>query len=154
MKTLITSALVCIVMAFSASANAQSFSFTASSEGDTQLGGIGPGGALYSGRHWGGSYTATFDGEEPQKGTYECVSTTQPPGLFMAHTACTMVQGDGSFTSSWGCNALGDEPTELLCVAGVYGRTGRFEGMVGGATSHNRGDETSGVGQFFKPGNQ
>lgn len=144
--------LVVIAAMGSATASAQSFSFEATRGDRMSLGGIGPNGTLYTGAHWDGTYKATFEGEKSQKGTFDCAATAQPPGLFAMHIACTMTQSDGSFTSSWGCNPLSAAQSEMVCVAGLYGRSGRFEGLSGGATSHQRDDISSGVGQFFKPG--
>lgn len=133
-------------------ANAQNFSFDAKRNEITPLGGIGPEGALYTGASYSGTYTAKFDGEKPTKGTYKCVVTSQPPGLFQSHTACTMKQSDGSFTSAWGCNALNAEGTEMTCVGGLFGRSGRFEGLRGGAANHVKGADSEGVGHFYAIG--
>lgn len=133
-------------------ASAENFTFEAKRSEITQLGGIGPEGRLYAGSHMSGTYTATFDGEKAKEGTYECAVTAQPPGLFFMHMACTMTQSDGSFTSSWGCNPYNKDGSELVCVAGLHGRTGRFEGLRGGATNHVKGAASDGVGQFYKIG--
>ena len=140
---MLKSVWVSIVMAvaFSATAaSAENFSFKAKRLEVTPLGGIGPEGSLYTGAHMEGTYTSTFDGEDAKEGTYECAVTSQPPGLFASHMACTMIQSDGSFTSSWGCNPLNKDGSEMTCVAGLHGRTGRFEGMRGGATNHVKGE--------------
>ena len=144
--------LLAIGVMGSATASAQSFSFEATRGEVTSLGGIGPQGSLYSGAHWNGTYTATFEGEKSKNGAFDCAATAQPPGLFAMHIACTMTQDDGSFTSSWGCNPLSSAQSEMICVAGLYGRSGRFEGLSGGATSHQKDNISSGVGQFVKPG--
>ena len=150
-KTITLSALAISLLA-GATASAQSFSFKADRDDITTLGGIGPGGSQYVGAHYKGTYTSTFEGEATKNGTFECTMTSQPPGLFDTHAACTMVQDDGSFTSAWGCNALNAENTDMSCVAGLYGRSGRFENMVGSAAGRTTGDKSHGVGLWYKPG--
>ena len=144
--------IVAVGLMSAATASAQNFSFEAKRTDITRLGGVGPQGDLYTGAHWSGTYTATFDGEKPQKGTFECAATAQPPSLFRLHTACTMTQEDGSFTSAWGCNPLNKDGSEMSCVGSLHGRSGRFENLRGGASNHVKGAVSDGVGQFFEIG--
>ena len=146
------SVLAISLMGFSTNALAQDFSFEAERKEIKSLGGIGATGTLYRGASWNGTYVAAFKGEEPTKGTYECVSTSQPPGIFRIHSACTMTQAEGSFTSSWGCNPYNKDGSEMGCVAGLRGTSGRFENLVGLANSHIKGNTSNGTGQFFKVG--
>ena len=152
LKTTAGLTMAIALAAMTTAASAQSFTFKAKRGDITQLGGIGTNGSLYTGGHWKGTYAATFDGEDVVTGTYECAATNQPPGIFHMHAACTMTQPDGTFTSAWGCNPYDQKGMEMGCVAGLHGRSGRFEGLVGVASSHLKGADSDGSGQFYKVG--
>lgn len=153
-KTVLRAAAFCaIAFAFTA-ANAQMFTFTTKdNDGRKELGTTSPEGAPIMGAYWTGVGNTTWADGKKMKDSYSCVSTTQPPrdAVFAVHLICDSASTDGTFSSTWGCNPLNAEGTEVGCVGGFIGKTGAYAGKRGSASFHGKADGTGkGAGQWYE----
>ncbi len=101
----------------------------------------------------GTSVTMNSDGGKLSE-SYSCIGTTQPPhdSIFNSHIMCAVNGSSGSYTIIFGCNFLNQERTSQACVGGLYGKTGKYEGMGGTATWSGTDEGGMGTGQWQKMG--
>ena len=83
------------------------------------------------------------------KGKWECVSMSQPPGIFTVHVICENTSSDGNFTTVMGCNSLGEDKG-MSCNGGMRGKSGDFVGKTGSVSFQLDGDSATGTGQWHK----
>lgn len=146
-------AFIAAALAASA-ANAQTVTFTTKdNEGRKEVGTVSPEGVPVMGAYWTGTANTVWAGGKKTKDAYTCVSTTQPPrdAIFAMHLVCDSTGSDGTFTSTWGCNPLNAEATEVGCVGGFMGKTGAYAGKRGSGSFHGKADGSGkGAGQWYE----
>jgi hypothetical protein len=132
-------------------ASAQTFTYQSQGDPPTTVGTTAPNGTPITGSYLtGNGATAWADGKK-SKYSYKCVSTTQPPNntIFMAHMICDVAAVDGNFTATFGCNPMDTAGTEVSCIGGLYGKTGRYSGHRGTLTNHRKGETSGGTGEWY-----
>lgn len=154
LKTLLNAAAFCAAAFAVSAANAQMITFTTKDDaGRKEVGTTSPEGVPVMGAYWTGGADTVWAGGKKSKEKYACVSTTQPPrdAIFAAHLICDSTGPDGTFSSTWGCNPLNKEGTEVGCVGGLLGKTGKYQGKRGSASFQGKADGTGkGAGQWYE----
>ena len=148
-RTLVSLASVLAATTVTA-ASAQTFTFQ--SQGDPPTTAIvtkGPDGRTYSAMAFGGKGDTTWADGKKSAYTYKCVGMSQPTNdaIFMMHVTCEARAADGVYVVNFGCNNLAAD--ELSCVGGLYGTGGAYVGRRGTITSHGKGQNTMGTGQWY-----
>ncbi len=152
-KTLVlTSAATLFAVSLSASALAEAFTFSSTSEpGDgvvLQL----PDGVVTAGSLSGTSNVTWASGTESTN-AFKCHSMTQPPsGTFDLTGLCAVTDGDigtgDTYTILFGCNFLNDEGTASNCWGGLFGQTGSLTGKTGTMSWNSQDGASTGTGQW------
>ena len=139
-----------MLMGFS-TAQAETFTYMSKTDNTTIVGGVGPDGGDYVGTYSTGSGTSTSSDGKVAKSTSTCVSMKQPANsnIFASHVACDVTSADFTFSVVYGCNPLNKEATEMSCVGGLTGKSGKYEGKYGSITFHGKGGVGSGTGQWY-----
>jgi hypothetical protein len=139
------------LLATTAVASAEAFTFTGKGTLTSQVGAPGPGGrpigtsmaAVENETTWASGKKTT------NKGT--CGTWSAPPGSGMTNTgACTLSGPDGIFSVAYGCASLNDKNTVANCWGSLTGTSGSLQGKTGTAswrvTQSADGKSTTSVG--------
>jgi hypothetical protein len=120
------------LLATTAVASAEAFTFTSKGTMTNQVGAPGPGG-----RPVGASF-ATVESETTwasgKKSTSKgnCASWSAPPGGGITNNGACMLSGpDGDFSSAFACASLNDKNTLANCWGTVTGTSGSLKGKSG-----------------------
>lgn len=141
------------ILAFGASsAQAQNFTFEATANAPTIVGGPSANGTPVVGSSWTGTSVVTWADGKKTTDKYTCVSTTQPANakIFDVHTICDGSNADGTYSAVFGCQYASKDYQSMGCVGGLYGRTGKYAGMGGSITFAGRGGNGGGTGTWRK----
>ncbi|MDE2435305.1 MAG: hypothetical protein KGM49_03500 [Sphingomonadales bacterium] len=152
----VTVACTAVYLMFGANiAQAQSFTFEATSAAPVTVGGPDARGNPIVGAYWTGTSAVTSADGKKTVDKYSCVSTTQPANakIFDVHTICDAANSEGSYSAVFGCQFLSKDMQSMGCVGGLTGRTGRYAGMGGGITFVGRSGNGSGTGSWTKMSN-
>ena len=130
MKLILISAAA--LLASTAMANAEAFTFTSTGTLTNQVGAPGP-----MGRPVGASFanvesqTTWASGKKTtSKGT--CATWTAPPGGgITTNGACILNESDGGFAASFACASLDDKNTTANCWGAITGASGKYKGLGG-----------------------
>lgn len=139
-----------LLAATTGTAQAQNFTFQASANPATTVGGPDMSGNLAVGATWTGTSNVSWADGKKSVDKYTCVSTTQPHHgkIFDMHTICDGSGPDGVFSSTWGCNWTSKDRASMGCVGGLIGRTGIYAGRGGTITFMGRNGSGSGTGTW------
>ncbi len=141
-----------LISASAGPAQAQNFTFQASGNAPTMVGGPDMAGNMILGATWTGISTVTWADGKKTVDKFTCISTTQPANakIFDMHTICDGSSADGAFTSAWGCNWTSKDRASTGCVGGLTGRTGIYAGRGGAITFGGKNGIGGGAG-FWGP---
>ncbi|MEQ1867657.1 MAG: hypothetical protein ABL996_23790 [Micropepsaceae bacterium] len=120
------------LLASTAVASAEAFTFTSTGTVTNQVGAPGPGGrpigATFSNIE---SQTTWASGKKSSsKGT--CGAWSAPPGGGITTSgACSLTGPDGNFSASFACASLNDKNTMANCWGSLTGTSGMFQGKGG-----------------------
>ena len=123
---------VAALLASTAVASAEAFTFTSSGQTTNQVGAPGP-----MGRPVGSSF-ATIESQvtwasgkkSTSKGT--CGTWSAPPGGGITNNgACALSDADGAFSAYFACASLDDKNTMANCWGQLTGTTGKYQGKGG-----------------------
>lgn len=150
MKYIPAIAIAAASLVVSAPAQAQNFTFQATANAPTTVGGPTRNGEMALGASWTGTSVVTWPDGKKTTDSYTCISTTQPPNgkIFDSHVICDASGPVGKYSSVWGCNFTSADRTATGCVGGLYGRSGMYEGKGGAITFAGKNGNGSGTGQW------
>lgn len=123
---------VAALLASTAVASAEAFTFTSTGTLTNQVGAPGPMGRptgatfanVESKTTWASGKTTT------SKGT--CATWTAPPGGgITTNGACALSEPDGGFAASFACASLDDKNTKANCWGALSGTSGKYQGKGG-----------------------
>jgi hypothetical protein len=136
---------------FTSGASAQTFTYQSQGDTPTNVGMVAPDGRPVTGSYLTGNGATTWADGTKSKYSYKCVSTTQPPNntIYTVHMICDATAADGNFSATFGCNLIDAKGTEVSCVGGLYGKTGRYSGRRGTITNHRKADVSGGTGEWY-----
>lgn len=126
-------------------ATAQTFTVESERSMVTDFGTPPTSGPSYFGSHSTGKSKVTMADGTTIKGTWECISMSQPPGIFAMHVMCENKSKAGNFTTVMGCNPLPND-NGMTCNGGMRGKTGDYEGKTGAVNFHLTGGKANGTG--------
>jgi hypothetical protein len=150
MKTRISAIIALALVTSAATVSAQTFSYTSKSNPPTMaVGGVAPDGVPFGAQSVTGT-TETMMGDKTVTASFKRISMTQPANdkIFDAHMMCDVTANDGTFTSAWGCNTMGEGAQ--ACVGRLLGQTGVYAKRYGSVTSQNTAGSAVGAGQWFE----
>ena len=150
MKAIKLIAALCLLTGTAGTAQAQNFTFEATANPATTVGGPDRAGNLAVGATWTGKSTVTWADGKKSVDNYTCVSTTQPHHgkIFDMHTICDGTGSNGLYSSTWGCNWTSKDKASMGCVGGLVGRTGMYAGKGGTITFMGRSGTGAGTGTW------
>ncbi len=150
MKTIQMVSTVVLLAATTVTAQAQNFTFQATANTPTTVGGPDMYGNLTVGSTWTGTSSVTWADGKKSTDKYTCVSTSQPPNakIFDSHVICDGSGPDGMYSSAWGCNFISKDRLSQGCVGGLTGRTGIYAGKGGAITFSGRAGTGTGAGMW------
>ncbi len=147
-RTIICSAALLALGA--GTAQAQNFTFDATANPATTVGGPGMNGTIAAATYWTGTTTTTWADGKKSTDKYTCISMTQTSNnkVFDMHTMCDATGADGTYSSVWGCQFTSKDMQNTGCVGGLTGRTGKYAGRGGTITFMGRSGNGSGTGTW------
>ena len=144
------------LLATTAVASAEAFTFTSTGTLTSQVGAPGPGGRPQ------GTSMATVESQttwasgkkSTSKGT--CGTWSAPPGGGITNNGACMLSGsDGDFSVAFACASMNDKNTVANCWAGLTGTAGGFKGKSGTASwrvtqsADGKSSTSTGSGQWY-----
>ena len=151
--TKVVAAIAAILASTAATAaQAQSFTFESKNEAPTWIGAVSPEGVPFGSSTQKGTGATIFADGRKASYSFTCVQMNQPEhdSIFNSHMVCDVAASDGNFAVIGGCNFLDKERTKNSCVAGLYGKSGAYQGKRGNLATQGGSTSANGVGQWFR----
>jgi hypothetical protein len=136
-----------------ASAQAESFTVSGSSQTTNHVGGVVAGGREIGAQFSTGQDKTVYASGKKTNGKFNCAQWSAPVGsIFQAEGICTVEEGADKFTVAYSCQALDPKSNAADCWGRLTGTAGAVANKTGMATWHGVDSADHKTGTFSGAG--